>query len=67
MDLLAPTHLLLLLTVSLIIFVRYNLAKRQRREKIELVFAEVNKRESIQPDLMRMPSARSTGSSNQGK
>lgn len=67
MDLLAPTHLLLLLTVSLIIFVRYNLAKRQRREKIELVFAEVNERESIQPDLMRMPSARSTRSSSQGK
>ena len=67
MDLLAPTHLLLLLTVSLIIFVKYNLAKRQRREKIELVFADVNKRESIQPDLMRMPSARSIHSSNQGK
>jgi hypothetical protein len=65
MDLSAPTHFLLLLTVSLIIFVKYTLAKRQRRERIELMFAEINAPGKHPPDLMRIPSAVPTRISNQ--
>ena len=42
MDLLAPTHFLPPMVVILIIFARYSLAKRQRREKLEVIFADTN-------------------------
>ena len=45
MDLPAPTHFLPPMMVILVIFVIYSLAKRQRREKIEVIFAGTNERD----------------------
>ena len=67
MDLLAPTHSLSLLMVILIVFLKYTLAKRQRRERIELAFAEINEIGKHPTDPMRIPAPVPTGIYNQEK
>jgi hypothetical protein len=58
MDQLAPTQSLLLLMFILIVFLKYTLAKRQRRERLEAIFAGIKKPESIPADLIRISSTR---------